>query len=65
MVDPGEEYPEEAKPILKTDQFIEIYSNLADQTAKNLLQSQFADQDEFKTDLLVVILQEFGNYIID
>ena len=46
LVDPGEDFPVECKPVLKIDEFKAIFDRVSKSTAKTLIETNFASEGQ-------------------
>lgn len=46
MVDPGDDFAEDMKPVLRIDDFAELFNKVGKSTAKMLLDSNFACSEQ-------------------
>ena len=69
MVDPGEEFPVDMKPVLKTDEFKDIFNKVSKPVAERLISTNFAliaDDVQIKEiEILVRLLSQISYFILD
>ena len=67
VVDPGEDFPAECKPVLKIDEFKAIFSQVSLATAEKLLETNFVgnDHDMRRVEILIKLLSHIGYYILE
>lgn len=58
MVDPGEEFAEDMKPVLRIDDFKEIFNKVSKRTAEKLIETNFSgDMHDLKSvEILIKLL---------
>lgn len=64
MVDPGEQYPSDLKPVLKIADFKEVFNLTAKECAQTLIDTNFSSSQP-KQEFLVILLQTIGYYLLD
>lgn len=67
MVDPGEQYPRDVKPVLKTDDFRQVFHSTGLKCAKSLLASgfsvvpaEYSNDAQKSSDFLIITLRTLG-----
>ena len=65
MSDPGEDFPSEFKPVLKVDEFKEIFNRVASATCNQLIKSNFLIAYTASIDILVKTLKQTAYYVLD
>ena len=67
VVDPGEDFPAECKPVLKIDEFKAVFSQVSLATATKLLETNFVgnDHDMRRVEILIKLLSHIGYYILE
>lgn len=66
MVDPGEEFTADMKPVLRIDDFKEIFTRVSKSTAQALIDTNFnGDHDGVQIDILEKLLSQISYYILD
>ena len=58
MVDPGEEFAQDMKPVLRIDDFKEIFNKVSKHTAKKLIETNFSGEthDVKSIEILIKLL---------
>jgi hypothetical protein len=67
LVDPGEEYPMELKPVLKIDEFQQVFQLISKDACKELIETNFASKTIESQEILVLnkLLHNTAYYIIE
>lgn len=65
MRDPGEDFPEEFKPVLKVDEFKDIFNRVCAETCGQMLATNFSGQNSFALDIAIKILKQTSYYLLD
>ena len=67
MVDPGEDFPADMKPVLRIDEFVEIFDKVGKPTAANLIATNFAGDsiNTMAVEILGKLLSQISYYILD
>ena len=66
MVDPGEDFPVDMKPVLKIDEFREIFTKVSKVTAESLISSNFSgEHNSMAIDILEKMLSQISRFISD
>lgn len=65
MSDPGDDFPPEFKPVLKIDEFKEIFTRVCSTTCTKLLQTNFGVDYSPAVDIAIKILKQTAYYLLD
>ena len=68
LVDPGEEFPIEMKPILKIDEFKQIFHRTVSSVAQQLIDTEFAQvesKQQNNVTILIKFLSQTAYYLLD